>query len=432
MRTYPRRIGFPALVILVGTLVGTPGALGVPGDMTLASTSDSGVKGNSHSFFQSLSADGTSVAFNSVATNLDPADTDGIIDAYVKDLVTEDLTLASTSDTGVKGNDSSFSPSPSADGSRLTFYSYATNLDPADADSTADVYVKDMATGDLTLASTSDAGVKGNGVSAGASLSADGTKLAFFSVATNLDPADTDSTNDIYVKDLLTGDLTLASTSDGGIKANGEAGFVQVSQSADGDRVAFYSVATNLDPADTDPAYDVYVKDLVTGDIMLASTSDAGQKGIGNSYFPSLSADGTRVAFISAATNLDPTDTDELEDVYVKDLVTGDITLASTSAAGVKANDLSPSASLSADGTRVAFDSFATNLDPADTDPTSDVYVKDMATGETTLESTSDGGVKGIGASLALAYPEMGRRWHSFPTPRTSTRPTPIPSPTST
>ena len=78
------------------------------------------------------------------------------------------------------------------------------------------------APGELTLASTSDAGVKGNGESIEVSVSADGTKVAFVSSATNLDPADTDSSKDVYVKDLTTGDLALASTSDAGVKGNDE------------------------------------------------------------------------------------------------------------------------------------------------------------------------------------------------------------------
>ena len=147
--------------------------------------------------------------------------TDGLYDVYVKDLTTGDLTLASTSDVGVKGNGSSFEPSISADGTKVAFSSEATNLDPADTDGVLDVYVKDLTTGDLALASTSDAGVKGNGSSFEPSISADGTKVAFSSVATNLDPADTDGFADVYVKDLTTGDLALASTSDAGVKGNG-------------------------------------------------------------------------------------------------------------------------------------------------------------------------------------------------------------------
>jgi uncharacterized repeat protein (TIGR01451 family) len=119
----------------------------------------------------------------------------------VKDLTTGDIVLASTSDTGTNGNGESSAPSLSADGARVVFQSSATNLDPADTDSIADVYVKDLTTGDIVLASTSDTGTKGNSISLGASLSADGTGVSFYSYATNLDPADTDSPADVYVKD---------------------------------------------------------------------------------------------------------------------------------------------------------------------------------------------------------------------------------------
>ncbi len=192
--------------------------------------------------------------------NLDPADTDSIGDVYVKDLTTGDVVLVSTSDTGVKGNSGSGAGSLSADGTRVALNSLATNLDPADSDSLGDVYVKDLTTGDVTLVSTSDTGVKGNSGSSGASLSGEGTRVAFLSDATNLDPADSDSLGDVYVKDLTTGDITLASTSDAGVKANDSS--IDPFLSADGTKVAFYTGATNLDPADTDFPTDVYVKDL--------------------------------------------------------------------------------------------------------------------------------------------------------------------------
>jgi Tol biopolymer transport system component len=94
--------------------------------------SDSGVKGNANSSGPSLSVDGTRVAFLSTATTLDPSDTDGLRDVYVKDLGTGDMTLASTSDTGVKGNSINHGPTLSADGTKVTFFSQATNLDPTD------------------------------------------------------------------------------------------------------------------------------------------------------------------------------------------------------------------------------------------------------------------------------------------------------------
>jgi hypothetical protein len=368
-----------------------PTAPAGPQDIVVASTSDSGQKGAGNSVGSSLSADGTKVAFHSSATNLDPGDTDATLDVYVKDLTTGDITLASTSDTGVKGNSQSFTPSLSDDGTKVAFVSSSTNLVSGAA---GGVYVKDLTTGTITLASTSDAGVSGNsGVEP--SLSADGNKVAFLSGANNLDPADTDSLADVYVKDLTTGDITLASTSDTGVKANIRS--VQPSLSHDGTRVAFWTQATNLDPADTDTNGDVYVKDLTTSDITLASTSDTEAKGDRGSTGPSLSADGTKLALESEATNFGPGAATPGADVYVKDLTTGDITLAATSDAGAVGDRFSVDPSLSGDGTRVAFWTPATNLDPGDTSEDYDVYVKDLASGDITLVSTSDNGVKSVG-----------------------------------
>jgi hemolysin type calcium-binding protein/WD40 repeat protein len=397
MRVRTRTAVLSGWLIVLLSLVGTTTATATPGDVTLASTNDAGVKGNAGSGGSSISADGTKVAFPSAATNLDPAETDGIIDVYVKDLVTGEITLASSSDTGIKGNGNSmgfvfpFGVSLSGDGTKVAFESTATNLDPADTDPTRDIYVKDLLTGNITLASTSDAGIKANAQTIGASLSADGTKVAFQSQATNLDPADADSFIDVFVKDLSSGDLTLVSTSDQGRKGKGDS--TTPSLTADGTKVAFQSFAKNLDPADVDGARDIYVKDLSSGNISLASTTDAGVKGNAQSLSASVSTNGTRVAFLSEATNLDPADTDASLDIYVKDLSTGDIQLDSTSDTGLKANASSSGLSLSADGTKVGFESSATNLDPADTSGFTSIFVKDLSTGDITLGSASEEGV---------------------------------------
>jgi uncharacterized repeat protein (TIGR01451 family) len=389
-------------------------ALTMPGDIVVASTSDTEVKGTGHSRFPAISADGTKVAFQSRAANLDPADTDTFSDIYVKDLTTGDTTLASTSDTEVKGTGGSFGPAITPDGTKVAFSSTSADLDPADTDTIFDIYVKDLSTGDITLASTSDTGVKSNGQSELPSISADGTKVAFQTGARNFDPADTDFKLDVYVKDLATGNLTLASTSDAGVKGDESSELPAIS--ADGTKVAFQSFAHNLDSAYSDLG--VFVKDLATGDIILANTSDGGVPGCCVSGSPAISADGTRVAFYSESANLDPADTDTNFDIFIKDLTTGDITLVSTSDTGANGNGssgaagllLDPPPALSADATKVAFFSFATNLDPADTDATLDIYVKDLTTGDITLASTSDTGVKGNGGSFGPAISVDGTR----------------------
>ncbi len=140
--------------------------------------------------------------------------------------------------------------------------------------------------------------------------------MAFFSDASNLDPAHTNAFMDVFVKDLVTGDLTLVSPS---TREPRETATAQVFTSADGTRVAFLSTATNLDPGDTDTCWDVYLKNLVTGEIILASTSDGGQ-GKQRQLLPVAVGRRHPVVFPLALTNLDPVDTDFIHDVYVKDL----------------------------------------------------------------------------------------------------------------
>jgi Tol biopolymer transport system component len=395
-------------VTLVAILAIGSAAFANPGDIVLASSSDTGEAANFESRIADISGDGGSVAFESNATNLDPLDTDLFDDIYVKDLGTGEVTLASVapsrsngrrgkgrggSGSPVKGNLYSLRPSLSADGTRVAFDTGSSNLHPDDEFGDLDIYVKDLISAELILASTAADGTKGNGYSVRPSISADGTKVVFDSTATNLDPADGDTNFDVYVKDLVTGAVDLVSMTVGGVKGN-EASF-GAAISPDGTRVAFNSQAANLDPADPDGFTDVYVKDLITGKLLLASTSDQGATGNDASFGPKLSRDGAVVAFMSRATNLDPADAHPYEDVYVKDLETGDLNLVSTADDGTKGNGLSFLGSISADGRVVAFDSLSTNLHSADTDSFDDVFLKDVVTGALMLVSVTAEGVKG-------------------------------------
>lgn len=370
-----------------------------PGDLTLASRSDGEAKGNKESFSASLSADASTVAFHSSATNLDPGDNDAARDVYARDLLSGTIQLVSTTQAGVKGNADSFAPAISADGTLVAFQSFATNLHPSDADLYLDVYLKDLSSGVLRLLSASDSGVKGNGDSFAPAISADGTRVAFASDATNLDPGDSERRFDVYVKRVSTGDIVLASRSAGGTNSNGDS--LSPTLSAHGRVVAFDSSATNLTGADADSISDIFTKELATGALKLVSTSANGIKGNGNSYGPSISSGGQAVAFQSAARNLHGDDADALQDIYVKDLSSGDITLASTSDSRVKGNGGSVTPAISGNGSVVAFHSIATNLDPVDTDAIPDVFVKEVDTGDITLASLSEDGNKGNGSSLA-------------------------------
>ena len=339
---------------------------------------------------------------------------------FVRDLQTGALTLVSRASgaTGVKGNDLSLGgPALSADGRFVAFSSWASNLDPDDTDRPDDVYVRDLQTNTTTLVSRASgaAGAKGNGASVGASMSADGRFVAFRSSASNLDPGDNDTIPDVFVRDLQTNTTTLVSRGSGAAGAKGNNSSLVPAISADGRYVAFYSFASNLDPDDTDTSTDVFVRDLQASTTTLVSRASgaAGAKGNGASRVPVISPGGRFVAFDSNASNLHPDDTDATGDAFVRDLQAGTTTLISraSGADGAKGNDDSLRPVISADGRFVAFDSTASNLDPADTDTTADVYMRDVQANTTTLVSRASGpaGAKGNFFSLGPAMSRDGR-----------------------
>jgi Tol biopolymer transport system component len=398
------------LAVVVGAwlvLSAPAGAGAVPAASTLrlASITAAGVKSNRTSDGASVSADGGVVAFETIAANLDPRDRDSQSDIYAKNLRTGSLMLASTNGVGVKGNSASYAPSISADGTKVAFESYANNFDPRDKNFDLDIYVKDITTGSIALASASTSGEIGNGGSYFPGISGDGTKVAFYSDATNFIPGVFH--RQIWEKDLASGVLTLVSATASGQAGNADSGNSVLS--FDGSAIAFSTLSTNFDQRDTDFTADVYEKSLATGALTLVSTSSTGLKGNDYSTAPSISTDGTAIAFWSLSTNLDPKDPDSLEDVYVKHVDTAVLTLASTNGAGVKGNRKSLDPAISADGVRVAFDTFATNFDPRDIDSgIEDVYVKNLVTGELDLLSASLAGTKGNKSSEAPAISSSG------------------------
>jgi len=127
------------------------------------------------------------------------------------------------------------------------------------------------------------------------------------------------------------------------------------SLSGDGRYVAFVSAASNMVPDDTNGHPDVFAHDRQTGDTTRVSVSSSGAEGNGNSsYFeaslPRISADGRYVVFISQATNLVTGDNNGALDAFVHDLDTSETTRVSVDSSGIEANGSSLAASISGDG----------------------------------------------------------------------------------
>ncbi|MGZ8214799.1 MAG: TolB family protein [Methylosarcina sp.] len=243
-------------------------------------------------------------------------------------------------------------------------------------------------------ASVSSAEVQGNGDSGGTTfnaiaISGNGCYVVFASDATNLVPGDTNGESDVFIRDLTTGLTRRVSVSSSGGQGNGSSGDPSISP--DGRYVAFSSFSNNLVPGDTNNATDVFVRDLRTGVTQRASLDDAENEGNNTSWGTSISADGRFVAFTSEATNLVANDTNEIPDIFVRDLRAGVTRRASVDSSGIEGDDWSQEAVISGNGRYVAFQSFANNLVPDDaTSFASDVYVHDLKTGETRLVSAVD------------------------------------------
>lgn len=148
--------------------------------------------------------------------------------------------------------------------------------------------------------------------------------------------------------------------------------------------MAFASGATNLVAGDTNGQSDAFIKDTVTGTTTRISTDSAGNQAIGGqTRYLAISADGRYVAFSSKATNLVAADTNGVYDSFIKDTATGATTRISISSAGVQGDDggyesYSYVNALSADGRFAVFSSFSTNLVSDDTNNVYDVFLRDL------------------------------------------------------
>jgi Tol biopolymer transport system component len=301
------------------------------------------------------------VAFHSTARDLVPGGTrSSSIQVYVRDLATGVTTRDSVSDAGAPANDNALYPSLSDDGRYVGFFSYASNLVPGDTNGRLDAFVRDRATGQMFRVSVSSTGVQSDGDSWPPAISGNGPWAAFASYGSGLAPGDTNGCLDVFVHNLFTHETTRVSVGPGGVQGNGAS--EDPDFTPDGRYLAFYSAASNLVPGDANGRSDLFLLDRQTGQLRLLTTAASGEQANGNSCWPELTPDARYLAFGSYATNLVPGATAGKTQIYRKDLVTGDVKRVSASEAGVPGNDESQAPSVSANGRFVTFHSDATNL----------------------------------------------------------------------
>jgi Tol biopolymer transport system component len=374
------------LFALVGG--GTAGAnVPPPGFVELISVSSGGAQGNGDSQGAALTGDGRFVAFSSQASNLVAGDTNAAFDVFLRDRRGDTTERVSVGPLGEQGNNNSGLQSKSAisaDGRFVAFSSAASNFaGTADTNGNEDVFVRDRLLGTTELISVGLDGMADEGSEP--SISADGRYVSFTSFGDNLVPGDDNFASDIFVRDRLLGTTERVSVKSDGSEVSQGSFSSQIS--GDGRVVAFDSFSDDLVPGDTNESVDVFVHDRQTGSTEGVSTRTScnpSQGDIcGNSLLGSLTSDGSFVAFSSTQQGLVPGDDDFFSDAFVVDRQTDSIALVSQSSTGVKGNDDSVAPLVRADGQAVVFSSRASNLVPNDTNQQQDVFRRELVTGVT-------------------------------------------------
>ncbi len=402
MNSIKRKKIHSAFLVLLLTLILLVSAHGIE----RVSVSSAGVEAYGFNQFPAISADGRYVAFSSLATNLDPGDTDGYYDVYVFDRFTDTIEFISKPIIGFYGVGWTGKPSISDNGRYIAFNSEDMHLVPNDINGMGyDVFIYDRENKNMEILTNQWGGggspcISGNGqyvafstVSGGYrlynrinatsiimpmdsamnfSLSTDGRYVAFQSSDSDLVSNDTNSKEDIFVYDRETALIEIVSIGSLGIGNNDSR---NPSISADGRYVAFESNASNLIANDTNNCKDIFVYDRINDTIDIASVNPNGILGNGTSSYPSISGDGRYVTFQSSASNLIANDYNGYDDIFVYDRINNTINVASKDSSNYLgiANSIIPA--ISKNGKYVTFMSWATNFVANDNNGTADIFV---------------------------------------------------------
>lgn len=290
------------------------------GSISVASVRPTGIASSScRASDPHLSADGSLVVFTSSGCTLLPAlgPVPPNAQVYLRDLTTGTTTLVSVSTSGGYANGSSSSPRVSADGSTIVFESRATDLVAgASARSVVcgEIYRRSLGTTSHVSA------VRGGGFASpcdplrppgrAPDVNGDGSRIVFTSGAP-LDPSgDLDALDDVYVRDVGAGTIFRASVGETGDALTGGTGAGWASISRDGAWLAFVSDHTNVVGASAPRVRHVYRRPALEGEhasIARVTTTplelDASTPELAT-IWPALSPTGRFVAFWSRKTEL--------------------------------------------------------------------------------------------------------------------------------
>jgi Tol biopolymer transport system component len=345
---------------------------------TRVSVTSAGLEANGGSQSPAISYDGRYVAFASNASNLVDGDTNGFTDVFVHDRQTGTTTRVSVASGGAEANENAvdYGIAISEDGRYVVFSSYASNLVGDDTNGFIDVFIHDNQTGETSRASLSSSGEQANANCMNPDISGDGRYVVFDTLADNLVAGDANARRDVFIRDRQAATTALVSVNSSGQQADG--GGNNPAISSDGRYVVFLSKSNNLAPGTEDYEELVYRHDRQSGQTALVSVYTSGDIMItGFITEPVISDSGRFVTF----SFYDRGDGNGIANIWVRDLGT------SVSTRVAYGNDSSFAPTISADGSMVAFWSNASNLVSGDTNEAGDAFVYEVAVSATTAPS---------------------------------------------
>jgi len=345
-----------------------------------------GDNANDDGLAPSISSDGRYIVFESNANDLVPDDFNGVRDIFLRDVTLGVTTRISLDPGGFEVFDPSRHASISYDGRYIAFESDSDAIVLSDFNGTTDVFVRDTLFNVTTRVSVTSGGGQSNGASLNGVISGDGGSVAFDSFASNLVTNDINGERDIFIRTWLspspdtirasveaTGDPDLDGDTD---NANGASS--QPTISADGRFVAFVSLATDMVAGDNNGVEDIYVRDILLATNERVSVTAQGGEPFDPCLAPTISGDGRFVTFQSGSPDLVLGDTNNADDIFLRDIVANSTIRISLATYGVQSSTFLPSRNpfISHDGRFVVFTSFASNLAPNDVNGAPDIFMR--------------------------------------------------------
>ena len=267
---------------------------------------------NGNSYNPSINSNGRYIAFDSVADNLVPLDTNRCSDIFIRDMWTGTITRIGFNSTVLQLNGNSYNPSISGDGRYIAYEFYNAVLGGSYGNSS--IYLYDRIFGNTTIVSSGSD-------STNPCISTIGNYVAYDSYVNKVVYPDKNNIRDIIRYSIVDGAKITVSVDSYGKDADGSS--YNPSINSDGTIIAFQSNANNLCPGDTAGNSDVFVHNTKTGITSRVSVSSSNQQANGASVNPSINADGLYVIFYSFASNLVNGDTNGVSDIFMHDMITG-------------------------------------------------------------------------------------------------------------